>query len=110
MVQVTLTLVNERFFQYTIDDYYSWRSYRMGLPSKRRTKQQKRERASHFALVETGLTACSHCKKRILPHHICPHCGYYRGRQVIKKDLFSKKKGKERGKKEKEEAADKEKK
>lgn len=73
----------------------------MGLPSKRRTKQQKRERASHFALVGVGLTTCGHCKKKILPHHICPHCGYYRGRQVIKKDVFSKKKQK----KEKEETA-----
>lgn len=56
----------------------------MGLPSKRRTKQQKRERASHFALVERGLTTCSHCKRKILPHHVCPHCGYYRGRLVLK--------------------------
>lgn len=56
----------------------------MGLPSKRRTKQQKRERASHFALVETSLTTCSHCQRRILPHRVCPHCGYYRGRSVIK--------------------------
>lgn len=78
----------------------------MGLPSKRRTKQQKRERASHFALAETGLTTCSHCKKKILPHHVCPHCGYYRGRQVIKMDVFSKKKKK----KEKEEAPEKDKK
>lgn len=56
----------------------------MGLPSKRRTKQQKRERSSHFALVEKGLTACSHCKRKILPHRVCPHCGYYRGRMVVK--------------------------
>ncbi len=56
----------------------------MGLPAKRRTKQQKRERASHFALVEKSLTTCSHCKRKILPHHVCPHCGYYRGREVLK--------------------------
>ncbi|MBI4092781.1 MAG: 50S ribosomal protein L32 [Candidatus Kerfeldbacteria bacterium] len=56
----------------------------MGLPSKRRTKQSKRERASHFALVETSLTTCSHCKRKILPHRVCPHCGYYRGREVLK--------------------------
>lgn len=55
----------------------------MGLPSKRRTKQQKRERASHFALVEQSLTTCSHCKRKILPHRVCPHCGYYRGRDVL---------------------------
>ncbi|MBI5405377.1 MAG: 50S ribosomal protein L32 [Candidatus Kerfeldbacteria bacterium] len=56
----------------------------MGLPSKRRTKQQKRERSSHFALASKGLTTCSHCKRKILPHRVCQYCGYYRGRQVIK--------------------------
>jgi len=61
-----------------------WDANRMGLPSKRRTKQQKRERSSHFALVDKTLTACSHCKRKILPHRVCPHCGYYRGRMVVK--------------------------
>jgi large subunit ribosomal protein L32 len=26
---------------------------------------------------------CSHCREQILPHRLCPHCGYYKGRQVI---------------------------
>lgn len=68
----------------------------MGLPSKRRTKQQKRERSSHFALVEVNLTACSHCKRKILPHRICPHCGYYRGREILKLGTALDKKAKRR--------------
>lgn len=56
----------------------------MGLPAKRRTKQSKRERASHFALKTFRLTTCSHCKRKIRPHTACPHCGYYNGRQVLK--------------------------
>ena len=56
----------------------------MGLPAKRRTKQSKRERASHFALKKFTLIKCSHCARRIRPHVICPHCGYYRGRAVLK--------------------------
>lgn len=56
----------------------------MGLPAKRRTKQSKRERASHFALKTFRLTVCSHCKRKIRPHTACPHCGYYQGRQVLK--------------------------
>lgn len=56
----------------------------MGLPAKRRTKQSKRERASHFALKTFRLTVCSHCKRNIRPHAVCPHCGYYQGRQVLK--------------------------
>lgn len=67
-----------------MDDLFLNKEELMGLPSKRRTKQQKRERSSHFALVEKGLTACSHCKRQILPHRVCPHCGYYHGRQILK--------------------------
>jgi large subunit ribosomal protein L32 len=56
----------------------------MGLPAKRRTKTSKRERASHFALKKFSLIKCSHCARRIRPHVVCPHCGYYRGRAVLK--------------------------
>ncbi len=56
----------------------------MGLPAKRRTKQSKRERAAHFALAKTSTIACSHCHRRVRPHVACPHCGYYKGRLVLK--------------------------
>ncbi len=56
----------------------------MGLPAKRRTKQSKRERAAHFALKHFSLVTCSHCHRRIRPHRVCPHCGYYQGREVMK--------------------------
>lgn len=56
----------------------------MGLPAKRRTKQSKRDRASHFALSKSSTITCSHCHRRIRPHVVCSHCGYYQGRQVLK--------------------------
>jgi large subunit ribosomal protein L32 len=30
-----------------------------------------------------ALAECPHCHERKLPHQACPHCGYYRGREVI---------------------------
>jgi large subunit ribosomal protein L32 len=59
----------------------------MGLPAKRRTKQSKRERASHFAISQVSLVACSHCKRMIRPHRVCQYCGYYQGREVVKMKL-----------------------
>ena len=56
----------------------------MGLPSKKRTKQSKRERAAHFALKSTGLNACPKCKKPVKPHYACKNCGTYKGREVVK--------------------------
>jgi large subunit ribosomal protein L32 len=56
----------------------------MGLPSKRRTKQSKRDRASHFALTPANTRPCPKCKHPTLPHRVCAFCGTYKGRQVVK--------------------------
>jgi len=32
------------------------------------------------------LQPCPQCRKPRRPHHICPNCGYYAGREVIKTD------------------------
>ena len=39
-----------------------------------------------------NLTKCSNCNEMRQTHHVCPSCGYYRGRQVIDmtKDLKDK--------------------
>jgi len=56
----------------------------MGLPAKKSSRSSKRRRASHFALKNKVMSPCSHCKKKIISHQICPFCGYYGGREVIK--------------------------
>lgn len=56
----------------------------MGLPSKRRTKTSKKERASHFALKKQQLSKCPSCGRPVLPHHACAKCGSYKGREVVK--------------------------
>jgi len=64
----------------------------MGLPGHRRTSSHKHRRASHFALKALNFSQCSHCGKPVLPHHVCDFCGYYRGREVVKKEIKLKKK------------------
>ncbi len=55
----------------------------MGLPSKRRTKTSKKERAAHFALKKTVLNNCTKCGKPVMPHRACAKCGTYRGKEVL---------------------------
>ncbi len=55
----------------------------MGLPSKRRTKTSKKERASHFALKEKSLSKCPKCGKPVVSHRACAKCGTYKGREVV---------------------------
>jgi len=72
----------------------------MGVPTKRRSKQQKRQRASHSALIKTVFSACPKCQKPILPHHVCKFCGYYKGQDVLFIDTRADRKKKKVKKKE----------
>jgi len=73
----------------------------MGLPSKKRSKQQKRERASHFAIGKKKLSTCPKCKAPVLPHRVCASCGYYKGSDILFLDTKSERKKKKQKKKEK---------
>jgi len=54
----------------------------------------------HIFLKEPTLIDCSHCKTPIPPHTVCPHCGYYKGEEVL--NVLEKLEKKERKKREKE--------
>ncbi len=73
----------------------------MGVPKKQKTKARKGTRRSHHALKKTQFSICPKCKSAMLPHTMCPNCGYYAGREVV--DVMAKLDKKERKKKEKEE-------
>jgi large subunit ribosomal protein L32 len=56
----------------------------MAVPKKKVSKARRdRRRAHNFRLVAPNLSVCPTCKSRVLPHHVCPTCGQYQGRQVI---------------------------
>ena len=54
----------------------------------------------HIFAKAPVLTKCPKCGKLILPHLVCPNCGYYKGVEVI--DVLKKLTKKERKKREKE--------
>jgi len=41
-------------------------------------------RRSHHALTATQYQECSNCGELKLPHHVCPSCGHYKGREILK--------------------------
>jgi large subunit ribosomal protein L32 len=57
----------------------------MPLPKRRHSNARTRKRRSHDALSVPNLVECPNCHERKLPHRACPACGYYRGREVVKR-------------------------
>ena len=55
----------------------------MPLPKRQHSKQRGRKRRTHWKARVASLSVCSQCQKPIIPHRICPFCGYYRGSQIV---------------------------
>jgi len=53
------------------------------LPKRKHSKGRRDRRRAHDALSPKHLTNCSNCGEKHLPHHICPHCGHYAGREIL---------------------------
>ena len=56
----------------------------MALPKVKLSKSKKGRRRSHLALALVQIQACPNCKHPKRPHSVCPNCGHYNGREVIK--------------------------
>lgn len=54
------------------------------LPKRKYAKARQGKRRSHLSLSPKGLVECPQCHSPKLPHHVCPTCGSYAGREVIK--------------------------
>lgn len=55
----------------------------MPNPKRRHSKQRTAKRRSHDGLATQSLSECPSCHERKLPHHACPKCGTYKGREVL---------------------------
>ena len=53
------------------------------LPKRKTAKARQGKRRSHLYLRGPALSPCPQCRQPRLNHHVCPHCGYYGGREVI---------------------------
>lgn len=56
----------------------------MAVPKRKTSKARRDQRRANWKLTAPGYTACPQCHEPKLPHHVCPECGYYDGKEVIK--------------------------
>ena len=53
------------------------------LPKRKYAKARQGKRRSHLGVSSPNLDTCPQCHSSKLPHHVCPTCGSYGGREVI---------------------------
>ncbi|HBD68979.1 MAG: 50S ribosomal protein L32 [Treponema sp.] len=60
----------------------------MAVPRAKTAKAvTKRRRGVNMHLDAPNLVPCSNCGNLVMQHRVCPKCGFYRGRQVIRPDV-----------------------
>ena len=55
----------------------------MAVPQNKISRSRRNNRRSHDALVAGNPAECPNCGELKRPHNLCPHCGYYNGREII---------------------------
>lgn len=56
----------------------------MALPTQKRSKSCQRTRQYQYRLKKICLSVCPKCKKPKLSHQVCPFCGTYMDKEIIK--------------------------
>jgi large subunit ribosomal protein L32 len=67
----------------------------------RHSKARGRKRRTHYKAEAPALTKCSQCGKEKVPHRVCPYCGYYNGKLVMRIESLEERKEKRDKKKQK---------
>lgn len=59
----------------------------MAVPKRRISKTRKNKRRSNvWKITAPNLVKCPQCGEYKRPHRLCAECGYYNGREVLKKE------------------------
>ena len=56
----------------------------MAVPKKKKSKAKRDSRRANWKLAAPRPIDCPQCTEPMLPHRVCPKCGYYKGREVVK--------------------------
>lgn len=56
----------------------------MAVPKNKVSKARRDKRRANWKLAAPNLVECPQCHELIMPHRVCPNCGQYKGKEVIK--------------------------
>lgn len=55
----------------------------MAVPKRKTSKSRRDKRRTHYKAKMPTISTCSHCQEIVRPHHICPKCGHYKGKEIL---------------------------
>lgn len=55
----------------------------MALPKRKISKSRRDKRRTHWVLNAPTLSPCPKCNQPRVPHRVCPHCGSYKGTEIL---------------------------
>ncbi|MBI2066523.1 MAG: 50S ribosomal protein L32 [Deltaproteobacteria bacterium] len=58
----------------------------MPVPRKKVSRVRRDNRRSHIHLKVYHTNKCPQCGEAKMPHRVCPHCGFYKGREILKQE------------------------
>ncbi|HPP80061.1 MAG TPA: 50S ribosomal protein L32 [Deltaproteobacteria bacterium] len=56
----------------------------MPLPKRRHSSARRDKRRANDFAPTPAVSFCPNCNEPKAPHRVCPSCGYYKGREVVK--------------------------
>ena len=57
----------------------------MAVHKRKHSQARKNKRRSNVWKLEMpAFSKCTQCGQLKAPHKVCPHCGYYKGKEIIK--------------------------
>jgi len=59
----------------------------MPHPKRKHSKQRRDKRRTHDKAILPTLSSCSNCGTTVKYHHVCPECGFYRGKKALEKEI-----------------------
>ncbi|MBF1335648.1 MAG: 50S ribosomal protein L32, partial [Megasphaera micronuciformis] len=49
----------------------------MAVPKNRLSQTRQKRRRANWKLTAPGFVECPQCHEAVMPHHVCPTCGFY---------------------------------
>ncbi|HEY2445733.1 MAG TPA: 50S ribosomal protein L32 [Rhizomicrobium sp.] len=56
----------------------------MAVPKRKKSPSRRNMRRANHRLAHASHVECPQCGEQKRPHHVCPKCGHYGGREVVK--------------------------